>query len=273
MKFLVSFLLLTTLISCKEVEKNPSGCDYDTVNEDGICMRSSYKGEKIIEEINQSLFIKEYYELKDSEKLGHEVYDLQMDKVQKELNEGNQVGNYQVFIKKLEKNLEFLSDKVKKLNEIYDSSYSDGLYNQIRKTETLIEEMTRLKESFEDFSKMSLLGSSYDSMSDDERVEYAQKYDGAVADLKKIADMEKVALGKFHLEVTYDREAGYRHTLNIFYQLEDRNSQIGDDLRNGVERYFLADEACQDAQLQVCISDFYQTVENNATIIYNKFLE
>ena len=274
MKFLLGLLIVSSIVSCKDVEKNPSGCEYGTVNEDGMCVRASYKAEKVIEEVNQSLFIKEYFDVVVDEYYGdRKIYELKIQKFTNELNNGDQVANLQSMIKKVSKNLEFLRAKFAKMEEVYEVAYSEALWNYKNRVETLITDLESIQNSLEYSENKRILVRDYHWMDEEQKKEYAKKYDAKAQDLKTIADRKEYLLGEYKVKVVNSRASGYNLKLEIIYEYQGYNSEIGKDLRNGVERYFLADESCQDDQLQVCISDYYQTVEDEALTLYNNYLK
>lgn len=273
MKLTYLFLLLTLISSCRDVEKNPTSCDYDMISEDGLCVRASYKGEQAMREVSQSKFIREYFNLVEEQYNQNMVYDLKLDKVKKELNEGDQVTNFYLFTKKISKNLELLDIQRSKLQNLYDRSYSSDVYTLMSRVETLIRELENFAKTLNNTYYFAFINSDYVNMSDEQKADYAKKYDAKVADIKAMMGGSPENFGRFELGVSNHRDNGYTHSYSINYSYKDYDSSIGQDMRNGIERYFLADENCQGDQLSVCVQDYYRDVEQDALLLFNNYLK
>lgn len=271
-----SFLVLMTLLAfvgCKDVEKNPSGCGYDMTNEDGLCVKMSYKGQKILNEVAKSSFINDYFKVVENTYQNTYVYDPILEKFLADLNGNTPISNLLLLIKKIDKNLEFVSFKASELKKIYDSSYSSGVYDQMSKLETLESDLRMMKKALEYTSNKDLLSYDFQHFDSERKQNYAKRYEDKIIEMKTKADMLQDNFGEFKAKVEYARNDGYNFKVSFSYSFINKSSQVVKDLENGLERHMLQDPTCQGDQLSVCIDEYYDSIMTDANTFYEALIK
>lgn len=141
MKYLLICSIFLSLISCKDVEKNPSSCEYGHQNQgDGVCLSTSFVAQSKIAQAKKEIFNRKFIldniqETNDQN--GYSEFSWNLENLLIELREENHLEIGVNFIKSQRLLRNKVSTYSQELYNLYYNSSENGLYEEYRRAENL----------------------------------------------------------------------------------------------------------------------------------------
>ena len=250
MKKIVGFIaLLTMAIGCKDIEKNPSGCDYGYVtNNSGECLSNSYSLGLKIQSANKNLYNRQFIRSYITDRPENGVTNWVASEIVNSLNSEDIISTYVEFVLTREKLSEVAAAHYSDMESLYTSNYSEEIYEAYNKA---YRHNNLLSQSA--ISSARLFDRSIGDYDLNELIELTNKKQTLLNDLNTYASEKVLTATDNNRDVA----------IEIPYYYSTKGKSILEETRKAIS----LDENCIDREAE-CIQTLKEDVQENLNSLY-----
>lgn len=256
-KLLPVLLILGLVISCKDVEKNPSSCDYETIESDGVCMKGKYKAKIMLAQLNEQIFetnfIRKHFTINDNNRI---VFNRVAYLETLNSSEKPPVLTYFEQEQIIKKYLVVLKQNIEQLHEIDDDVAWD-MSNKLENLRWVIQSEINLKAP-------TWIDKNFNNWPSTQQEGYLAEYIAFVNELGESEDANYFSIEKF-----VNDEINQSNTFELVTYLPD--SEEGEEALINIRNKTAKRVDCLGSSFQACIDQIKESSKIRYPLLYNNF--